>query len=216
MGVMNKIEAKQIPSFNRQVLSIFIDDKILGEIVSAKAGDSRYKDLWCAWLLKNCQELWEQHGGYIWELIENKQNCNLPILLCPDDMDFWCTIVVAQVRYYDDIVVWEKIGTEAGKCDRNKWSESGIWYLEKWSESDWDLYDGTLAWLYPEDNAWDEWCSVNWLDEEKRRLWNYFHPYFNDDNNIKWFNCERLVFSLDDYNACVLAFKNYNFYAVPL
>lgn len=207
--MMNKIKAKQASSFGRDVLTIFVDDKPLGEIIKAHISDSLYKDLWCAWLLEKNSEPWEQHANYIWTLTDDKHNCNLPILLCPCDMDFWCTVVVTQVRFCDDIVVWEKFGLVMDKIDNKKWRESGIQNIDKWSENDWNLYGDSLAGLSIDDKSWESWWSEHWLDEENRRIWNYFHPYFNDDENIKWLNCGSFSFPVSDYEACVSAFREY-------
>jgi len=204
---MNNIQARKVISFNQEVLSIFIDGRMLGDFLSAITGDSVYKNLWCAWLLEVNQNAWEQEGNYIWTLIENKRNCNLPILLCADDMDFWCTVVVAQVRFYNNVVVWEKVGLVTGKFDVKQWRKSGIQNIAKWCETDWNLYGETLSGLDENDKAWEEWWSEHWLDEEKRRLWNYFHPYFSDNENITWLNCERLSFSVSGHDNCVAAFK---------
>ena len=206
---MNKIQAKQINSFGKNVLSIFIDDTPLSEIIGTKSNDTRYKDLWCAWLLKKNNEPWEQHGNYVWTLLETKQNCNLPILLCPDDMDFWCSVVVAQASYYNDIVVWGKIGIVTGQINKDQWNASGIKDLKKWSEQDWELYGSSLATLKEDNEDWERWCSEHWLDEENRRLWNYFHPYLNDDKNIEWLDGNSLSFYANDYDDCVAAFKGF-------
>jgi len=122
-------------------------------------------------------------------------------------MDFCCTVVVAQVRYDNDMVVWERIGVVTGKFDTKQWIESGIKNISKWSEADWELYGGSLAWLDTYDKAWEEWQLTHWPDEERRRLWNCYHPYFNNDDNILWLNCERLSFSAKEYDDCVAAFK---------
>lgn len=208
-GMINTIRAKQIEYYNRQILSIFIDDQPLGELLYSKTGDSSHKDLWCSWLLGNSEEPWERHGSYIWSLLEDRRNGNLPILLCPDDMDFWCPVIVAKVRYDDNIVAWEKLGLVTGAIDVKQWRESGIQNLDMWSKRDWELYGESLAGLPADDKAWEKWCSEHWPDEETRRLWNYFHPYFNDDRNIKWLSCESFYFPVCDYNACVSAFKHY-------
>jgi len=204
---MNKIQAKQISSFNQQVLSIFIDDQAICDYLSATTNNPAFKNLWCAWLLDDARKAWEQDGSYIWNLIENKQACNLPILLCADDMDFYCDIVVAQVRYEADVVIWEKIGFVTGALDKEQWKRSGIQNIEKWSEKDWEWYGETLAHLDVDDKAWEEWWSANWLEEENRRLWNYYHPYFNDDSNIQWLEVESVSFLAKEYDACVAAFK---------
>ncbi|MDQ0418675.1 hypothetical protein J2Z48_002878 [Croceifilum oryzae] len=36
----------------------------------------------------------------------------LPILMCPDDCDLWCTVVVAKVIKEGDYVTWDQIGID--------------------------------------------------------------------------------------------------------
>jgi len=201
---MNKIQAKYITSYDQYIPAIFIDDQPLDQLISIAAGDDFYRNLWCAWLSDEDQE-----RKYIWTLLEEKREVNVPVLLCPDDMDFSCVIIVAQVCFAQDTVTWGKIGCVTGKFDVKKWRESGIQNIDSWSDDDWQLYGGTLAWADSDDEIWQRWWSEHWPDEEMRRIWNYYHPYFNDDQNIKWLDCGPFVFSISDYNACITVFKNH-------
>lgn len=36
----------------------------------------------------------------------------LPILMCPDDCDLWCTVIVANVVKADGQITWKKIGVD--------------------------------------------------------------------------------------------------------
>lgn len=76
------------------------------------------------------------------------------------------------------------------------------------SESDWELY-GEYVSLNIDDSDWDNFISEHWLEEENRRLWNYFHPYFNDDKNIKWVYFNKLTFIEQNYNDCISQFRDY-------
>ena len=127
-------------------------------------------------------------------------------------MDFWCTVVVAQVRYDNDIVVWERLGIVTSPIDVEQWRQSGIKNFESWSEQDWELYGSSLANLKDDDEEWDRWINKHWIDEETCRIWNYFHPYFNDDKNIEWLNHKSFLFNVKDYDACISAFRNFNYY----
>ena len=33
-----------------------------------------------------------------------------PVLMCPDDCDLWCTVVIAEVMNHDSVVWWKQIG----------------------------------------------------------------------------------------------------------
>lgn len=41
-----------------------------------------------------------------------KQEVILPVLMCPDDCDLWCTVIVAKVVIENEYVVWDKIGVD--------------------------------------------------------------------------------------------------------
>lgn len=36
----------------------------------------------------------------------------LPILMCPDDCDLWCTLVVAEVITTDEYITWNRLGLD--------------------------------------------------------------------------------------------------------
>jgi hypothetical protein len=35
---------------------------------------------------------------------------NAPVLMCPDDLDFWCTIIIAKIEHRQDCISWSAIG----------------------------------------------------------------------------------------------------------
>ncbi|MBD3922937.1 hypothetical protein H8B09_29790 [Paenibacillus sp. PR3] len=45
----------------------------------------------------------------------NHERVILPILMCPDDCDLTCTVIVAEVINRDNEVVWCRIGVDASK-----------------------------------------------------------------------------------------------------
>ena len=202
---MNSIEAIETVSYNRKILSINIDGKPLDQLLCDLTNDLFYRDLWSAWLLNDD----DNDSKYIWTLLDERRSCNLPILLCPDDMDFWCTVIVAKVSYTKDTVVWDNIGIVTGTIDIEKWRESGIMNISSWSDLDYEKYGDLLP--IPDKNIeyWQQLWSKDWCEEEKKRIWNYFDPYFNDDKNIKWLNCPVFTFPIDSYNNCISTFRNF-------
>src|SRR5262249_53769428 len=38
-----------------------------------------------------------------------------PVLMCPDDLDLWCTVVVAEVVAEESVVLWRRIGLDVSK-----------------------------------------------------------------------------------------------------
>jgi len=39
----------------------------------------------------------------------------LPILMCPDDCDLSCTVIVAEILKTDNLVIWRRIGVDNSK-----------------------------------------------------------------------------------------------------
>lgn len=52
---------------------------------------------------------WKGDIRFVWKLIE-MDSVVLPLLLCPDDLDFSCIVIVAEVEKTKDYVYWNKIG----------------------------------------------------------------------------------------------------------
>ncbi len=43
----------------------------------------------------------------------------LPVLMCPDDCDLSCTIIVAEVIRSNDKIIWNRIGYDNSECNQN-------------------------------------------------------------------------------------------------
>lgn len=56
----------------------------------------------------------------------------VPVLMCPDDCDLSCTIIVAEVITSDDQVIWQRIGVDCSK----------------WINSNYELIGTEVRWLY--------------------------------------------------------------------
>lgn len=110
-----------------------------------------------------------------------------PILLCPDDMDFSCIVIVADVVKKDDKVIWKRIG----KVDHS---------AESFDE---EKNSGVLNGLDVDSPKWREWVSENWADELFCRRIIYTFPYYQNEKNIEWFaDCE-FVFDRKEYDKLV-------------
>lgn len=59
----------------------------------------------------------------------------LPILMCPDDCDLSCTLIVAEVETANEQVMWKRIGIDMNNpkdlIDQNKFLETGVRWLNK-------------------------------------------------------------------------------------
>lgn len=110
-----------------------------------------------------------------------------PILSCPDDFDFSCLVIVAEVIKNEKKVVWKRIGVvdhSAEAIEEEK--RSGILYHESYSQEDWNKYGDNIALATVDSYEWAEWISMNWGEELFRRRINYTFPYYQNQNNIRW------------------------------
>ena len=119
---MDTIAAIQGPSpymRGRVHLSIYINGKRLDEWL-AEMVRVDYLGLIPAWL-----PLYDEHflpgikeAAYVRQrLILSETPVALPVLLCPDDFDFSCTVIVAEVFCTNDTVVWRRLGTDVTPFD---------------------------------------------------------------------------------------------------
>lgn len=59
----------------------------------------------------------------------------LPILMCPDDCDLSCTIIVAEIEMTSDLMKWNRIGIDQGNpkewIEKGRFLEAGIEWLDQ-------------------------------------------------------------------------------------
>lgn len=74
---------------------------------------------WLGWLVEEHEQalvrerMWPRVG----------ERLIVPLLVCPDDLDFTCTLVVAEVSSTEDEVTWERVGLDV--TDPRKHAEPG-------------------------------------------------------------------------------------------
>lgn len=56
----------------------------------------------------------DQEKEVVWNRIKPKQNSKVicPVLMCPDDCDFSCTLIVAEIENTNDTIKWLRIGID--------------------------------------------------------------------------------------------------------
>jgi hypothetical protein len=52
----------------------------------------------------------------VWDRIIQSSVC--PILMCPDDCDFWCSLVVVDIHVTDNTVKWERLGIDQSELNQ--------------------------------------------------------------------------------------------------
>lgn len=103
-------------------LSIYIDDKRLDEILSQEV-QKEYLGLIPAWLnfYDKAFAPSMKEKEYVWKQTQlSDRPVVLPILLCPDDFDFSCTVIVVEVVCIDDKVIWRRFGMDITPYDADE------------------------------------------------------------------------------------------------
>lgn len=130
-----------------------------------------------------------------------KDKLNLPILSCPDDLDFSCTVIVAEVEKTNKYVLWKRIGAVNHSIENIKEeNEHGIVFTDNYSDEDWIKYIDA-AFMRVDSAEWCEWISANWSEELFRRRINYTYPCYQKEENIDWiYNCS-WCFGREQYDS---------------
>lgn len=136
--------------------------------------------------------------------ILNQEQAITPILSCPEDFDFSCIVIVADVEKQHDKVLWKRIGkinhsTESFEEEKSK----GILYVESYSEEDWMRFGDNIALEEVDSPKWYEWISNNWSEELYRRRINYTYPYYQNEKNIEWFAICDFEFDRTEYDTLI-------------
>jgi hypothetical protein len=92
-------------------LNIRIDDYFLDEKLDEMYPGQEFKGLvpTLNFWLNNPDE-----SKVVWERIHPKVNQKsiCPVLMCPDDADFTCTLIVADILSLNNVVIWERLGLD--------------------------------------------------------------------------------------------------------
>jgi hypothetical protein len=110
-------------------LNLKIDGEFLDELLESKYPGEMYKGtiptlVFAMEVEEESQVVW----GRIYPNLNSKSVC--PILMCPDDLDFSCTIIVAEIEVLEDMVRWKRMGLDITK----DWRAESIGSEVKWFE----------------------------------------------------------------------------------
>lgn len=157
---------------------------------------------WCGGM----NDPWE--NDFVWELVDSEEELNVPILICPDDCDFTCTVIMAHIRKTADTVYWDKIGRlDHTEEDYHEFARSGILCLEAYTDEDWERYGGDIAWAKFDSREYWDWVRENVYEENIRRLRNYMKPYMQQDKHIEWFWMPQWKFFREEYDLVVEGYR---------
>ncbi len=143
---------------------------------------------------------------FIWELVEQDSTV-LPILICHDDLDLDCIVIVVEVKKTKDFVYWDRIGFVIHENhDSKEWVKSGILHIESYTDEDWEKY-AHIAFEDVYSEILKEWWHENSTEERYRRNMNYTLPYYKTEGNVFWIKEMNWVFERRQYNEMVEGFK---------
>lgn len=73
----------------------------------------------------------EEESKVVWQRIFPVENSIsiCPILMCPDDRDFSCTLVVAEIEHVDNRIKWKRLGLNKSQFyESDKVGSSVEWF----------------------------------------------------------------------------------------
>jgi hypothetical protein len=112
--LMNSIKAQTDKSElegGYNFINICIDNQWLDEMLDKFYPEKMFKDLiptLVSWMDNNDEK------EVVWKRIlpEINKVTICPILMCPDDNDFSCTLIVAEIKNVGDTIKWNKLGID--------------------------------------------------------------------------------------------------------
>ena len=129
---MNSIHAKLLKTKygGDAHLVICLDDQPLDQLVAARTPGSFASEGLVPTLLDWVYDPRER--AVIWSraLPRLGDRAMLPVLMCPDDSDFSCTIVVTEVHARESDVIWERLGFD--RSDRPDVDASSVGDQVEW------------------------------------------------------------------------------------
>jgi len=124
------------PTFHEPYLDLEIDGRLLGHVAADVLDDPSFCDL------VPCLLPWYEDPDRERELQISRERflpptgttTIAPVLMCPDDLDFWCSIVVAEITRTASTVRWTHLGLSRahnrelpdGVGNRVEWAEPSI------------------------------------------------------------------------------------------
>lgn len=119
---MDKIEVKNNKSiyevYDNEFLDIYINDQPLHFYLDNKLPGNKILGLvppFDGWLIDKEDE------NILWDRLipEEGKTTILPILICPDDRDYVCTVVVTKVIFGQETVYWQHFGMDNSETQNN-------------------------------------------------------------------------------------------------
>lgn len=113
---MNQIDAKYgISEYSsKEHLQIYVDEKPL-DIILHELYPSKNLIGLVPTLLDWLEDSKERR--LVWERIKSNGKEIVPLLMCPDDVDLWCDVIVVEIEKSDNVVNWLRLGLDTGSYE---------------------------------------------------------------------------------------------------
>lgn len=152
--------------------------------------------------------IWPWENDFVWELVDSMEPLNVPLLVCEDDCDLSCIVIMAHVRKEGNKVYWDRLGA-LDQSNRKvlEYQQSGILCLEAYTDEDWEKYGDNIATERYGSLAYWNWVNENGYEEHIRQLRNYMKPYMQRKENMEWIWEMNWVFEAKAYQAVVEQYR---------
>ncbi|MBU2714401.1 hypothetical protein [Zooshikella harenae] len=143
---MNFIEVKyeQTLFWSEPHPCIFIDGERLDKIVQQLCPDEDYLGL-IPTLFSALHN--DAQAKVVWERVLPKERASiLPVLMCPDDVDLYCTLIVVEVTVMDKVVIWKRFGLDdsCGDSYVPTWLGTDVKWIQDSPTFEFDINDYRL------------------------------------------------------------------------
>lgn len=125
---------------------------------------------------------------FIQELLQSPLAQNVPILVCEDDLDLSCLVIVARVRKEGNTVHWDGVGL---------FQPIGM-----------SIEDEAMSGMLRFGEQWRGWMSENWDEERLLRCRNYVNRFLQQDQDILWIAHPGWAFEKKAWEQCVSFYQN--------
>lgn len=212
---MNKIQAEYTKTaYDYEELYWLIDGKAVVYYLDEAVKSGKCPELGPFGSLQGLLPAWtgelarKAENQFIWELIDDPDTLNVPILVCEDDCDLSCIVILARIHKDEDTVCWEKLGLLCHENeDAKQEQQSGIMNFEAYTEEDWEKYGDNIACEPYGSPEFLQWVSDHWDEELLRRKRSYTKPYMQKDDNMIWITEPRWTFERGEYDRMVETYR---------
>ncbi len=183
----------------------YLEEHVMQEIKEKVEFRGSFLGLMNAWTGKLIDKV---ENIFVWKLVESMEEINVPILVCEDDCDLSCIVIVAHIRKSETYIYWNKIGIiDWRNYSFKKEKMSGVLWIEAYTEEDYDKYGATFLNISLEDEEYKDWYSSHYEEEMLKCKQNYMKPYIQKEENIHWLVETNWKFEKGNYDFMIEQYR---------